>query len=97
MVLALLWETYVGCGAAELGAGVTGSEMGALAASLVALVEVRLPVCWVPAVAGAVGLAVPDPVEVVGSESCLAICEAVTDTGLGTGYSLGIEPRSAYV
>ena len=51
--------------------------------------------CCEPALAGAVGAFAG--LELDWAASCWEICLAVTLTGLGTGYVLGIEPRFAYV
>ena len=70
----------------------TGSEIGDFETSLVAFaVEGGAGACWVPALAGARGAGV------VGATSALAICAADSATGFGTGYSLGTDPRLAYV
>ncbi len=73
-------------------AGATGSEIGALLASLVAFAVLTIgAACWEPAVAGCLGA--PD----AGASSALAIEVELTLTGFGTGYSAGIDPRFAYV
>ena len=73
------------------GAGVTGRGAGADFASLVALeVETMGVLCCVPADAACFGGA-----GVVGTDSSLAIWDAVTFCGFGTGYCLGIEPSWA--
>ena len=66
--------------------------LGVLLISLVALDTLGIAaVCCEPALAGPVGGGV------IGADSCLVICLAVTLTRLGTGYLLGIDPRCAYV
>jgi hypothetical protein len=64
----------------EAGVVVTGSEVGALLASLVAVAVLTVRVaCCEPAVAGPVGFGAE------GARSALAIDVPVSFTGLGTG------------
>ena len=73
-------------------AGVTGSEIGALFASLEALAVLTIgAACCEPAVAACFGAGV------AGASSAFAIEVELIFTGFGTGYSAGIDPRFAYV
>ena len=79
-------------GVGALAAGETGSEIGLLLASLVALeVLGTADACCEPADAACLGAGAD------GASSALAIEFAVSRCGFGTGYSVGIEPRFAYV
>src|SRR5437764_572717 len=77
---------------AGLGGALTGSEIGPLCVEAEAWAGLGVdgPCCW-PAVAAAAGAREAER----GPESSLAICPALTRTGLGTGYILGIEPSWA--
>ncbi len=92
-VAIVVWAAGWGATARLIGA----EDLAEALATLVAFaVEGVAGACWVPAVAGPVTFGVF--AVVAGSEeSSLAISAALSLTGLGTGYSFGIDPSCAYV